>query len=179
MFRKSQGFALLTYVIAVGALMAVLTAMMLLSSNRSSVADRSWSTSAQIVAQANLIRGKLLDCASGNGDNGTSNHPAFPKDTTAGTWEIIRGGALICPASSGALLTGTDGVFLPPPPSGFVDWQYTNDSTSVRIRLQAVNAVSAIGESDAMTKAKAKFGTEATLQTVGATNDTFQLVVVN
>ena len=112
--RNSRGFALLTYVIAAGALMAVLTAVMLLGANRSNIGDRSWSTSAQIVAQANLIRSKLLDCANANGsggNNGTGNHPSFPKNTgTAGDWELIRGGGLICPASGGNLITGSDGV---------------------------------------------------------------------
>lgn len=46
------------------------------------------------------------------------------------------------------------GRFLPPPPSGFGEWEYLNDTNGVRIRITA--GASAIG-SDALARLQAKF----------------------
>lgn len=183
--KQPRGFAVLTYLLVSVAVMGVLSAMLLLTSNRSSTTDQSWSTASQIVGQANLLRSKLLDCANNGAANGATNgtayHPAYPKNATVGVWDAVRTTGINCPASGGGLLTGTDGVFLPPAPSGFNDWEYVNDGTTcsgyVCIRLRAANVVSAAAQLGSLSKASAKYGAEGTLQSVASTNDTFQLVI--
>ncbi|MBZ0158351.1 MAG: hypothetical protein K8I29_19310 [Alphaproteobacteria bacterium] len=89
----------------------------------------------QIVAQANMIRQKVVACSTlyPSGNNGTGNHISYPggNDVAVST--------LTCPGSGQNLWTGVDGQTLPKAPNGFSDWKYINDTTSVRIYLRATS----------------------------------------
>jgi hypothetical protein len=169
---RQRGFTV-AYLIGGVALLSLATAAMVRSSYNSSAVDQEWSTATQMVAQANLLRQKILDCASQGGDNGSANHPAYP------TGSGVAAATLTCPYGGLSLLTGTDGVFLPPAPSGFNAWTYTNNVTNVTLRLQASSSVDATRNANAMTSAAAKFGANASIVTVTTASDTFQLIVTN
>jgi hypothetical protein len=173
MMNRQHGFAIISYVLAAAGMLAVMSAMLLLSSNRSSTADQQWSMAAQITAQGNLLRQRVLDCAGQGGDNGTVNHPSYPQ----GSNTVVT--ALTCPYTGQSLLSGTDGIFLPPPPSGFNAWTYTNNASTVQLRLQATDSASAAGYAAALNSAVAKFGVVAAIVTATSANDTFQLTVSN
>lgn len=177
-YRRQQGFAILTYVLVAVALIGIATAVEVLSANNSIVTDRQWAVTGQIVAQANLLRQKLLDCAGQGGNNATSNHPAYPVGTNA----AVSG--LTCPASAASVFSGTDGVFLPPAPPGFNSWTYTNDATSVRLLLQVTSAGNVASLTPVLNRAVANFGAiasggAAAVITTVATGDTFELIVSN
>jgi hypothetical protein len=168
----------MTFIFAAAALVSVMTAMALLSSNRASKADQQWGTASQITAQANLLRQKILECAAQSQDNATGVHKAYPIGSATAA------SALTCPVTGAAvgtwanIFTGLDGVFLPPAPTGFGAWTYTNDATSVRLALAASGASTSY--SMAIAAAAKQFGN----QTAGdpafaSTSSNFQLTLAN
>lgn len=90
-----------------------------------------------LVQQADLIRSKLLVCATSfpNGDNGSGVHPTYPATPSSG---LVKD--LACPGQGaviGNLWKGTDGIYEPPSIVELTGWQYINDATSVRITNSA------------------------------------------
>ena len=127
-----------------------------------------------ISAQANLIRSRIIKCSIDYpaGDNATTYHTQYPGATT---WTTDLSG-LICPGmpAPNNLWNGTVGIFLPIAPANMGNWQYINDATSVRLKIQALNAsgITALG------KAATRFGSgEAALSTTTLTNDTLTLIL--
>ncbi|MFO0753551.1 MAG: hypothetical protein U0411_09540 [Thermodesulfovibrionales bacterium] len=104
----------------------------------------------QIVAQANMIRQKVLVCSLlyPGGNNGTGSHISYPGGSDAAV------STLSCPGSGQNLWTGVDGQALPKAPDGFNDWKYSNDAASVRISLRAASLAASQG---AMQKALGYF----------------------
>lgn len=90
-----------------------------------------------LVQQADLIRSKLLVCATSfpNGDNGSGFHPTYPATPASG---LVKD--LACPGQGtavGNLWKGTDGIYEPPAIVELTGWHYVNDATSVRISNSA------------------------------------------
>lgn len=90
------------------------------------------STSKVVVAQASLIRARILQCGIEypTGNNGTAYRISMPAATTA-----VNVSSLICPGSAVNIWAQTDGVSMPPSIDGVNVWTYTNDVTSLRISL--------------------------------------------
>lgn len=171
-----QGGFALVYVLAAIFLMGVLSAGMALAFRSNGQASGQQALAAQLVAQANLVRQKISQCAVEfpAGDNGTGFHPSYPATPVSGlVSDLACPGA---PVGANNLWTGTDGTFLPRPPTGFTAWTYVNDATSVRIQIQTNNPV---GWSAAMSQALTRFSpSEATRVTTSLTHDTLQITVV-
>jgi len=151
--NSNKGFAVVSLVLMVIALMAVIAGAIAISSRSYNAAVAINNTVTQLVAQANLIRQKVTQCVIeySEGDNGTGFHKTYPAGTNVDVSTLTCPGA---PAGSNNLWTGSDSVFLPNPPVGFNAWKYTNDATSVRISIQTTNVS---GYGTAMSKAAAKF----------------------
>ena len=91
------------------------------------VADR---VTADIVAQANLIRAKINECNLMYGTN--SNYDGYPQDSTAGSPGILVS-AVACagdPAGLQNLWGGNRATSLPPPTPGFNNWYYVNTNAT-------------------------------------------------
>lgn len=167
---KQVGLALLTYLLFAVFLFGALGAMVAKSRWGSNDADKQWGAAMDMVAQANLIRSKLLDCAGNDGDNGTANHKNFPKSlNTAGSSVVakvvteapvtgVNNSGVVCPSSNTQLISGADGIFLPPPPKGFNAWTYLNNTDCISIRLTASSAASSATWAPALTQAVEKLG---------------------
>ena len=169
-----RGFAVFTYVLAALVLLGATTATMMLSSSRAQTGNQQWNETTAIIAQANLLRSKILDCASQSGDNLTANHKTYP------TGSAVAVTTITCPTTGTPnVFTGTDGVFVPPPPTGFNAWIYTNDATSVRLQLKATSVANAAGYNTAMNSAVTALGTAASIVTITSANDAVQLVLTN
>lgn len=176
--NKQGGLAILTYLLFSIFLLGALGAAVSLSRWGSNDADKQWSAAMDMVAQANLIRSKLLDCAGNDGDNGTANHKSFPKSLNAGgtvTAKVITeavdvavtNSGVVCPYSNTQLMSGADGIFLPPPPKGFNAWTYLNNTDCISIRLTASSAANSTSWTSALTQAVEKLGsTVASIETV-------------
>lgn len=166
--RAQRGFAVLSYTLATLVLLGITAAVVLVSSNRSSNADQQWVATSKIIAQANLLRQKILDCAGQNGNNGTSTHSAYPLGSAID--QVTTVALLTCPYSSQNLFSGTDGVFLPPAPTGFATWQYLNSSTA-GVQLQ-LTATTFTGYASVFAKVVQTFGSSAS-----TSGNTFTLVI--
>jgi len=189
---RQRGFSAITLILASIVLIGVLTAAASMSMNKNQ-SGMAQSTAAQsIVAQTNLISGKILKCVADYpaGDNGSGNHVPYPYYGTAPNTGVAATGAvsgLYCPGSGSAgtsdatdanLFSGTDGIFLSPQPSGFSAWSYVNDGTNVRILLQASSAANATAWATALTAAAAKFSaSQASIVTTTWANDTLQYII--
>lgn len=107
----------------------------------------------QVAAQANLIRSRILLCASDypDGNNGTAYRPALP----AAALEVDVS-TLVCPGTTQSLWNGTDGVTYPPTPKMTTTvWVYVNDAVSARLAIA--------GDTAMLSKAAARLGPDATL----------------
>ena len=80
--------------------------------------------SADIKAQANLIRSKILECYTYGYDRGDLSDK-YPLSTGTGT-AVSALDCLSYPAGLQGLWTGQSPASLPPPPSGFDAWVYKN-----------------------------------------------------
>lgn len=90
-----------------------------------------------IVAQASLIRSRILACAIEypNGNNGTAYRTQYPAATSA-----INAANMTCPGANNAnVWTLLDGLDYPKDVDGFGNWQYINDGTSLRIFIVTTN----------------------------------------
>lgn len=171
--RQQQGLAVLTYLLFSIFLFGLIGAMVIKSRWGSSDADKQWGAAMDMVAQANLIRSKLLDCAGNDGDNGTPNNKPFPRTlNTAGTLVVakvvteapvtgVNNSGVVCPSNNTQLMSGADGVFLPPPPKGFNAWTYLNNTDCISIRLTASSAANSVTWAPALTQAVEKLGAAA------------------
>lgn len=166
--RKQKGF-FLGYVLGMVAVLGVLTALFSQTTPTSS-AMGIWSKVNEIVAQTNLIRSLVAQCATDypSGDNGTGFRINYPGATT-----LTSVSSLTCPGAPGVpnLWSGTGGVFLPIAPVGFSAWQYINNGADAHIQIQATSNTGQL--ITALAKVQARFGgTEATLSTTTWANDT-------
>lgn len=161
---RQQGFAILSYVLATVAILGATTTMLALSKNSASSIEQQWASASALVAQANLIRNKILDCAAQGGYNNSNSFPAYPPGNG------IEVKNLLCPstltpgstttnqADWNPVFTGRDGVFVPAAPSGFNNWTYTNADGKVRIDIMARTPGTM---SKAISSAASRFGTAA------------------
>lgn len=189
--RHQAGYAVLTWIILIGTLTAVMAGAFALGDRQNISSLQTFSTAQQIALQAQLIRAKIGRCVSDypTGNNGTGNHAGYPYTanvagtplggTPDGTAEAVSKLYCVIGASPAAadsnLWSGVDGVFLPPAPTGFNAWQYSNNGTDVRITLQTTST-SSYGA--ALAQAVSKFNaSEAALSTTTLANDTFNLIV--
>lgn len=194
--NKQRGFAALTYVLVAVFLIAAIGGMMASSRWGSNNADKQWSMAMDMVAQANLIRNRLNDCAmlaNQSGyigsqtlyvNNGSSGHhpyyPAQPSDTghTGFSWLIDAK----CPNPSNnttPIIGGEDGVFLPPTPSGFYQWVYRNNTstTTVHIELIALDATRGAYWTTALQIARDKLGADVAAIVSSPANPTLRVYI--
>lgn len=133
--RRQSGFSVLSLLLLAATLLAGLT-FVLIGSGPNVQGQLTAQTSAQLVAQAQLIVHRISKCATDypNGDNGTGFHKPYPKDAnpiSPNTPTPLAVSALTCPGNNNQnLWSGTDGVYPPVPITGFGAWMYLNDSTA-------------------------------------------------
>jgi hypothetical protein len=168
---NSKGFVAIGLLVLIIALMALIGIAIAKGSNMFNKATAINNTITQLVAQANLIRQKIVQCATEypEGDNGTSYHKPYPSGSGVLVSTLTCPGA---PAGGNNLWSGIDGVFLPQTPTGFNSWVYTNDATSVRISIQTTNTAA---YSTAMQQAAAKF----TSSEASVSGNTLTFIVTN
>ena len=92
----------------------------------------------QAAAQASLIRGRILQCATDYpaGNNGTGFNITYPAAATA-----VAVSTLTCPGNSVNLWLQSDGVTMPQAMPGFGAWQYLNNATGINISVTTTSAV--------------------------------------
>lgn len=165
--RDVKGLAM-AYIMSILVLLIALTATITRINKSNAQFYFTKSASTNLVAQANIIRERVLACAImyPNGDNGTGFHIAYP----GGTGVAVS--TLTCPGSSVNLWTGIDGAMSLPPITGFGVWTYANDATSVRI---SITTTSSAGYGAAMTQALARFNTSANEASIAGS--TFTVVI--
>jgi len=189
---RQRGFSAITLILASIVLIGILTAAASTSMNKNQAGMAQNTTAQSIVAQVNLVSGKILKCVADYpaGDNGSGNHAPYPYYGTAPNTGVAATGAvsgLYCPGSGAGgttdatdvnLFSGTDGIFLPLPPTGFSAWTYVNDGSNVRILLQASSAANATAWATALAAAAAKFSaSQASVATTTWANDTLQYII--
>jgi hypothetical protein len=187
--------ALITVVLVFGALVAVVGSVKGSSRNTMIVGQVS-----QLVSQANSIRSQVMACANGDlasgqtGDNGTGINAALPYvgsaagsaagGTPAGTVGAVAnlycprtssGSAWIRGASDTALWSGLSAVFLPPAPTGFSAWQFSNTPSLVKISTSYTGTNAELAA--VVAQAAAKFGS-AEVSTASANTLTVCIVVI-
>lgn len=160
MQKNQQGFAVLAALIMAVVLVGALTQMVAFSDTMGLRNQAYGNAAAQVAAQADLIRTRVLLCGSDypDGNNGTSYHPALPGGTG------VSVGLMTCPGTGQNLWSGTDGVTLPPPPKfmGGV-WWYTNDVAGARIAIGGDQATLSMAAARLGSMATVTAGTPATL----------------
>ena len=133
--RRQSGFSVLTLLLLAASMLAGLT-FVLIGSGPNVQGQLTAQTSAQLVAQAQLIVHRITKCATDypNGDNGTGFHKPYPKDDnpiSPNTPTPLAVSELTCSGNNNQnLWSGTDGVYPPVPITGFGTWMYLNDSTA-------------------------------------------------
>lgn len=158
-----RGSVLLYIFIAVG-LLAALTYAFIGDSRDGMSTQNAVKTAQELYAQTNLIRSAIIECTllypGGGGDldaNGTINSTDNPNNpypinpSSALNPEGAQADDSVkyisctgAPSGKRNLFQGTNnqGRILPPPPDGFSDWVYVNDTNGVRIKITAPNTAS-------------------------------------
>lgn len=132
--NKQRGFGILGLVLTMVVLIASVSFMILKGTDTSNVLNTT-SVTNTLVAQAGLIRSRILACGIEYpaGNNGTSYRTQYPAGTAA-----TNASALTCPGAANAnIWTLLDGLNAPNTVSGFGNWQYYNDGTNMRITIVA------------------------------------------
>lgn len=129
--RAQGGYSILVVILMTIALAAVLSASLTGGTSISSMVAGN-NAAQTVVAQAGLIRTRLLQCSNDypTGNNGGLYRRSFPR---ADTPTLVS--ALTCPGNGLGLWAWSDGVSLPSAISGFDAWYYTNDAASMRITV--------------------------------------------
>lgn len=125
-FAPNAGIAIgvILFVIALLAILAAVIAAGTGSFGTAAVVDR---INADITTQANLIRSKIIECNTMYGTN--ANGDGYP-DSGGTNTDVAN---LNCTGDSAGLQnlwSGARPAELPPPTSGFNDWQYVNSNSS-------------------------------------------------
>jgi hypothetical protein len=170
--HRQSGFSVLTLLLLVAALMAGL-AFVLIGTGPNIQSQLSAQSTAQLVAQAQLIVHRISKCATDypNGNNGSGLHRAYPPDTTPGALAVA---SLVCPGSGQNLWSGVDGVYAPSPIAGFAAWTYTNASPAV-ISIQTLQPATYAA---AIASAANKIGVAASSTTTSSAGDTLTIKVL-
>jgi hypothetical protein len=166
-FQSSAGIAIgpILFVIALLAILAAAISVGGDSFSTAGVADR---VGADVQAQANLIRSKIMECNLLYGTiNNLNGYPS--SDTSVGS--LVS--TLNCsgdPAGAQSLWSGSRVTMLPPPTSGFDNWHYINPDTSTTRPVGGIciwtsptvaNAASNAGIVEGLSKAARKFSNSA------------------
>lgn len=130
-----NGFSILVVLLMMSLLAITITVAFSGGDNSVTVIANSVSNNT-MAAQASLIRARILSCAVENptGNNGTNIRISYPGATSA-----INASSMICPGLNVNIWTTLDGVVAPVAISGFSNWQYVNDSISIRISTLATS----------------------------------------
>jgi len=145
--QDQSGSALTIIFMAIG-LLAALTFAFVESGQQSTVTQNVFKLSEELNSQARVIQSAVQECIleyPGGGDPMNNPNQPFPLDPSdvnnpngaAGNDNVEN---LQCPGAPTAranLFTGTGARFLPPPPSGFNAWTFTNDTDGVRFQIIA------------------------------------------
>lgn len=127
--KKQQGFGVLVIILTLVIIISLISFVALRGTDSNNLLANS-SISNNIVAQASLIRSRILACAIEYpaGNNGTSYRPQYPAASTATNVSNLN-----CPGANANIWTLLDGLNYPKDVDGFGNWQYINDGTSLRI----------------------------------------------
>jgi hypothetical protein len=169
---RQSGFSVLTLLLLVAALLASLT-FVLIGTGPNIQGQLSAQTTAQLVAQGQLILHRISKCATDypNGNNHMGLHSAYPADTNPGALAVD---ALVCPGSDQNLWSGVDGVYPPAPITGFAAWNYTNASPAV-ISIQTLQPAS---YATAIAAAATRIGAAASSTATASAGDTLLIKVI-
>ena len=122
--RRPRGF-ILGYIMVALILLGVVTAGLSRLQDDQAAAD--WVDRAQATLRENLqvIRAQVMYCAASNETPAAGLVAAMPESVDDTLGDPIAD--VVCPGSSQRLFDGTNTVFVPEPPRGFVGWRYVND----------------------------------------------------
>jgi hypothetical protein len=115
-----------------------------------------------VVAQASLIRSKLLACTMTypGGNNGLGFRLAFPAAPTGG---LVAD--LLCPGTgtniNKPLWSTSDGIYAPRTLNGLSAWSYAHDAASIRIRISATGSGNV--PTAALNNAALRYGAQASV----------------
>lgn len=132
-YKKQAGFSVLAMLLVVIAMMSAIAFFTLSGGDTTNAVNNSTITN-RLVAQASIIRSRILACAIEypQGNNSTGFRAQYPAATTSTDISTLT-----CPGANNAnLWTLLDGLSPPPVLVGFTNWSYTNDSSSLRITIQ-------------------------------------------
>lgn len=129
--HRQAGYGILAVLMGAAVLAAVLSVSLLGDTGVTRMLAGN-NAAQQAVAQASLIRARLLQCSNDypTGNNGGAYRLSFPRADTA-----TLASALTCPGNALNLWNWSDGVAMPSAMTGFGSWYYTNDATSMRLTL--------------------------------------------
>jgi len=203
MKRVEAGNVLFYVFLAVG-LMAAITYAFVKDSRQGFSSEIAMRSAEDLFSQANLLRSAVQQCAmeypEGGGDLNHDNNvdttdnpnnpyplkptsplnPNAPAGIAAASNDEARN--LTCvgaPAGSARMFEGdgSQGRFLPPPPSGFSEWIYVNDTDGVYFKITADNIASATA---ALDRLYSRFtGCQAALNFNGCGTRCFAVFVVH
>ena len=136
--KKQSGSGLVVMLIMAAVLSAAMATSLLETTGVASMLAKN-SAASVIVAQASVIRSRLLQCATDYpaGTNGGVYRVSYPRADTA---TAVSSLSLTCPGNGLGLWNTPDSVAAPVAPSGFGAWYYTNDATSQRISVTTSGA---------------------------------------
>lgn len=196
--RNSQKGSVLLYIFIAVGLLAALTYSFIGDSRDGMSTQNAVKTAQELYAQSNLIRSAIIECTllypAGGGDldaSGTidsSDNPNTPYPVVPSSALNPEGAQaddsvkyVSCtgaPSGKRNMFQGTNnqGRILPPPPGGFSNWEYVNDSDGVRIQINAPNTSLGIATLDRLME---KFETcQADIDYDGCGSDCFTAWIV-
>lgn len=161
--RAQRGFVLAYALSALFALAMVAGLMARMQSARDAGAQMAESRD-QLIAQASLIRSKLLSCAAMYPTSSAAiPFNAFPADADSDVKDLLCPGA---PAGANGLWLADDALSAPTSPRGFSGWRYTRDASHViRLSISVTSGVTA--HKSALSNAAIRLGSSASIDGAG------------
>ena len=134
MRKREQGYGVLLTIMGVATVASALAVSLTSASDATSMM-RNQSQVSTLVAQASLIRSRILQCGIEfpEGDNGTAFRLPYPAEPNPSPAVSL----LTCPGSGESLWNSADAVSMPTEVSGFAAWSYSNDAVGLSISTSA------------------------------------------
>ena len=160
MRKREHGYGVLLTILGVATVASAL-AVSLSSASDATAMMRNQAQVSTLVAQASLIRSRILQCGIEypEGDNGTGFRPPYPAEPNPSPSVSL----LTCPGSGQSLWDSADAVSMPTQVSGFSSWSYSNDAVGMSISTTAP----ASDYSGVANKVAAQLGADAVVSLAG------------
>lgn len=177
-FSCSERGSVLFYIFIAIGLLGALTYAFVKDSREGTSSQMSFRVAEDVYVQVNTIRASIVECTveypggggdiDGDGDIDATDNPNSPYPVNPSHPDNPHGVAaddkvknLSCtgaPAGKANIFQGAQnrGRFLPPPPTGFGDWEYINDADGVRIRIITTSDAAALA---ALPRVMSRFAT--------------------